>query len=72
MSFSRKERKGRKERIDKMKKRMRMLVCAVAAMASAGVSLGGMGTNGVLIASHRADWKLAPENSLAALENAIR
>ena len=62
----------RKERIDKMKKRMRMLVCAVAAMVSAGVSLGGMGTNGVLIASHRADWKLAPENSLAALENAIR
>ena len=63
---------GRKERIDKMKKRMRMLVCAVVAMVSAGVSFGGMRTNGVLIASHRADWKLAPENSLAALENAIR
>ena len=52
-----------------MKKRMRMLGCAVAAMASAGVSFGGMGTNGVLVASHRADWKLAPENSVDARRN---
>lgn len=28
--------------------------------------------NKVLVASHRADWKLAPENSLSALENSIR
>ena len=48
------------------------VMIVVLAMVSAVVSFGGMKTNGVLVASHRADWKLAPENSLAALENAIR
>lgn len=56
-----------------MKRKVIVVGCvAMIALASAGVSFGGMGTNGVLVASHRADWKLAPENSLAALENAIR
>lgn len=51
---------------------MKKVMMVVMAMMSAVVSFGGMKTNGVLVASHRADWKLAPENSLAALENAIR
>ena len=41
-----------------------MMVCAAAAAQA--------GAGDVMVASHRADWKLAPENSLAALENAIR
>ncbi len=59
---------GREERNTMTKK----VIIVVLAMVSAVVSFGGMKTNGVLVTSHRADWKLAPENSLAALENAIR
>lgn len=37
------------------------------------IAVAGMaGTNGVMVASHRADWRFAPENSLESLKNAIR
>ncbi len=46
----------------------KLIVCLAAAMvARAGVA----GTNGVMVASHRADWQFAPENSLESLKNAI-
>ena len=51
---------------------MKRLLTAALAVVLAALSFGAMRTNGVFVASHRADWKLAPENSLAALENAIR
>ena len=42
-------------------------------LASAIIAATGMaGTNGVMVASHRADWQFAPENSLESLKNAIR
>lgn len=42
-----------------------MMAVGFAALCCAAASAD------VMVASHRADWKLAPENSLAALENAI-
>ena len=51
---------------------MKKVMMAVFAATFAAVLFGATRTNGVLVASHRADWKLAPENSLASLENAIR
>ena len=51
---------------------MKRLLTSTLAVVLAAVSFGAVRMNGVLVASHRADWKLAPENSLAALENAIR
>lgn len=42
--------------------------CAAAGAPAADAAAGRR----ILVASHRADWQLAPENSLAALENAIR
>ena len=54
------------------KEQMKRLLTATLAVVLAAVSFGAVRMNGVLVASHRADWKLAPENSLAALENAIR
>ena len=48
--------------------RLGLLCLAVAMVTSAVVA----GTNGVMVASHRADWQFAPENSLESLKNAIR
>lgn len=48
----------------------RMMFAAIAAVAIATMSVAD--TNGVMVASHRADWQFAPENSLESLKNAIR
>lgn len=47
---------------------------AIAALAAtiAMVASAAVRTNGVMVASHRADWQFAPENSLESLRNAIR
>ena len=47
---------------------VRFATCLVAVMIAA---MGVAGTNGVMVASHRADWQFAPENSLESLKNAI-
>ena len=46
----------------------KFIVCLAAAIVAA---MGVAGTNGVMVASHRADWQFAPENSLESLKNAI-
>jgi glycerophosphoryl diester phosphodiesterase len=40
---------------------LRFAACLAAVMVAA---MGVAGTNGVMVASHRADWQFAPENSL--------
>ena len=52
------------------------LACVVACAAPVDALFASgadpASSNRIFIASHRADWKFAPENSLASLENAIR
>ena len=65
----------RKERLKDMARLgLRVLTAGVAAMqlgVVGAVPFDWSNTEDVLVASHRADWKLAPENSLASLKNAI-
>ena len=52
-----------------MKGSVTFLVCFVVTMVASAVAAR---TNGIMVASHRADWQFAPENSLESLKNAIR
>ena len=52
-----------------MKGSVTFLVCFAVTMLASAVAAR---TNGIMVASHRADWQFAPENSLESLKNAIR
>ena len=48
------------------------IACAAQFEACEAADFAWTDTNRVWVASHRADWKLAPENSIASLRNAIK
>lgn len=53
-------------------KKIVVKICALALLAVAKVCSAIADNTCVWVASHRADWKFAPENSLASLDNAIK